>query len=53
VVTTLAGSGFPGNYNGVGDKASFGLPVGIAVDKADNIYVADYNNQTIRKVIGR
>ncbi len=52
VVTTMAGSGFPGNYNGIGDKASFGLPEGIAVDKSDNIYVADFNNQTIRKVIG-
>jgi len=51
VVTTLAGlNGYPGSADGAGSNARFQNPSGIAVDNAGNVYVADTNNQTIRKI---
>ena len=50
VVSTLAGSGSAGSANGTGTAASFGLPEGVAVDFSGNVYVADANNQLIRKI---
>jgi sugar lactone lactonase YvrE len=50
LVSTLAGSGFPGSADGTGSAASFGNPYGVAVDGVGNVYVADYSNNTIRKV---
>jgi len=51
VVTTLAGSGSPGNANGTGVGASFNSPFGIVYDPAATaLYVADYNNNQIRRV---
>src|SRR5438874_8473755 len=51
VVTTLAGSpGVRGGANGTGSAASFELPEGLAVDSAGNIYVADADPSTIRKI---
>jgi sugar lactone lactonase YvrE len=51
VVTTLAGkAGEPGRADGIGSEASFTFIRGIAADKAGNVYVADYGNNTIRKV---
>jgi sugar lactone lactonase YvrE len=51
IVTTLAGSPFNrGNLDGLGGAASFGLPIGIAVDSLGNLYVADAFNATIRKI---
>ena len=50
-VSTLAGSaGESGSADGTGAAARFNLPEGIAVDGAGNLYVADTNNQTIRKI---
>jgi streptogramin lyase len=50
-VTTLAGSvGVAGHADGKGKNARFSSPVGIATDRAGNIYVADTGNNTIRKV---
>lgn len=51
VVTTLAGSGSPGADNGTGAMASFRFPFGIAVDASGNVYVADTDNHTIRKIV--
>ncbi len=52
VVSTFAGTGgMAGNADGTGTAASFDDPSGIAVDKiGGNIYVADFNNHTIRKI---
>ncbi|WDF81206.1 NHL repeat-containing protein [Mucilaginibacter sp. KACC 22773] len=48
VVTTLAGSGFPGFADGQGAKAEFSYPSGLAVDVSGYLYVAD--GTRIRKV---
>jgi sugar lactone lactonase YvrE len=51
VVMTLAGlAGTPGSADGVGSAARFNLPVGLAVDGVGNIYVAEVDNHTIRKI---
>jgi len=49
-VTTIVGSGSRGANDGTGNAASFNTPSGIAVDKSGNIYVADENNNLIRKI---
>ncbi|HEY1716827.1 MAG TPA: LamG-like jellyroll fold domain-containing protein [Verrucomicrobiae bacterium] len=49
VVTTIAGS-TQGTVDGVGTNAQFYSPFGIAVDSATNLYVADGNGSTIRKI---
>jgi streptogramin lyase len=49
-VTTLAGSGQAGYQNGVGAQASFNDPAGISIDASNNLYVADANNNLIRKI---
>jgi len=49
VVSTLAGS-TKGYADGVGTAAQFDLPYGVTVDSSGNIYVADTDNQRIRKV---
>lgn len=50
VVTTIAGSGIPGDLDGTGASARFNEPIGIAVDPSGQVYVADYINQKIKKV---
>jgi sugar lactone lactonase YvrE len=51
VVTTLAGlAANPGNVDGTGSAARFYYPMGLAVDSAKNVYVADGDNSTIRKI---
>jgi sugar lactone lactonase YvrE len=51
VVTTLAGApGLFGTSDGAGPSARFNAPAGIAVDATGNVYVADYGNNTVRKV---
>lgn len=49
-VTTLAGSETPGFVDGVGELAHFDHPSAMAVDHEGNIYVADQNNHSIRKI---
>jgi sugar lactone lactonase YvrE len=51
MVTTLAGTaGTYGSSDGTASAANFNSPTGIAVDASGNIYVADTNNSTIRKI---
>lgn len=51
VVSTLAGTtGITGHADGVGAAASFYHPRGIATDGAGNVYVADTQNNAIRKI---
>lgn len=48
--STFAGSGDIGYLNGTGLNAKFSYPVAITIDKSDNLYVADYGNNVIRKI---
>ncbi|MBR7780229.1 hypothetical protein [Undibacterium rugosum] len=47
---TLAGSGTAGSTDGVGAAATFNSPTGITSD-GSNLYVADYTNNKIRKIV--
>jgi uncharacterized protein (TIGR03437 family) len=52
VITTVAGSGTPGfgGDGGAAASAQLNLPVGVAVDAAGNVYIADFGNSLVRKV---
>ena len=51
VVTTFAGTaGVSGNADGTGAAARFKSPLGVTVDQAGNVFVADRSNYTIRKI---
>jgi sugar lactone lactonase YvrE len=50
VVTTVAGDGRAGYRDGAANQARFNGPIGIAVDKGGNLYVADTYNDRIRVI---
>jgi len=53
VLYTLAGTyNTTGYVDGTGAAAKFNGPQGLTIDNNGNIYVADYNNNIIRKVTG-
>lgn len=51
-ITVVAGTGKAGysGDNGPAQNAQLNSPAGLAVDDADNLYIADQNNGAIRKV---
>ena len=53
VIGTVAGNGVLGfmGDNGPAVGAQLNVPNGIALDAAGNLYIADYNNNCIRKVV--
>jgi len=52
IITTVAGSGTAGfsGDGGLAVNAQFNSPVSVAIDSANNLYIADLRNQRIRKV---
>jgi DNA-binding beta-propeller fold protein YncE len=52
-MTKIAGNGKPegGYIDGDGNDAQFSAPMSIALDAAGNIYVADFGNNRIRKIL--
>ena len=56
IVTTIAGTGelgFGGGFSGDGGpatKAKLSMPMGLAVDAAGNLFIADHNSHRIRRV---
>jgi hypothetical protein len=53
-ISTIAGTGTPGFFGdaGVATAAQLSLPSAVAVDGNGNVYIADTNNQRIRKIAG-
>lgn len=51
-VTTLAGSGKDGYQDGPAGAARFDAPMGLAVDSAGKVYVADHYNNRVRVISG-
>ena len=49
-IAALFGSGKQGLADGVGDLAQFSFPSAIDLDSTGNLFVADYDNNRIRKV---
>jgi DNA-binding beta-propeller fold protein YncE len=50
-VTTLAGSGEAGHADGPGTAAMFRVPTGLVADGKGNLYVAESENHTIRRIV--
>lgn len=48
--TTYAGASDAGSVDGVRSAARFNQPNGVAVDVVGNVYVADTNNNVVRKI---
>lgn len=52
IITVYAGTGVPGysGNGGLGYNAQISAPTEVAVDKSNNLYIADFSNHVIRKV---
>ena len=52
LVTTIAGTaGAPGALDGTGSAARFDKPLGLVLDSSGDLFIADSNNSTIRKLV--
>jgi uncharacterized protein (TIGR03437 family) len=53
-ITTVAGSGTAGfgGDGGAAPSAQLNLPIGVAVDASNNLYIAEFGNNRVRKVAG-
>jgi sugar lactone lactonase YvrE len=53
IITTVAGNGTNGDSGdgGAATNAALAYPQGVAVDASGNLFIADSNNQRIRKVV--
>ncbi len=50
IALLAGGASASSSVDGVGKEAGFSTPTGLAVDKDGNVYVADGDNNTIRKI---
>ena len=50
MVTTIAGNGTRGYFDGLGTSSMFDSPAGLDVDSSGSIYVADVENNRIRRI---
>ena len=53
IISTIAGNGGTGSYsgdNGAATSATLNYPYGVGLDTAGNVYIADTENNRIRKV---
>jgi len=50
VVATIAGSGTCGSADGTGGTAQFCNPKGVALDRWGNLWIADTDNHTVRRI---
>ena len=49
--STIAGNGTIGFINGTGGTVTFNQPAGIVADNSGNLFVCDYGNNVIRKIV--
>lgn len=51
-ISTIAGNGIAGfsGDGGTATRASLDKPIGLALDSSGNLFIADYNNNRVRKV---
>jgi len=52
-VSAVAGNGEAGYADGEGAAARFNRPMDVVVDKDGTILVADFENERLRKIVGR
>lgn len=52
-VTTVAGTGEPGNVDGATEAAQFWMPHSVAIDVESNVHVADYGNSNLTRLIAQ
>ena len=52
IITTVAGTGVPGDSGdgGLATAAQLNTPVDVAIDWANNMYVADFGNRVVRRL---